>query len=829
EVHVLDEALRRDAQGLADFCAEHEIDVINVTPSYAQALIECGLLDGERHRPVLVLLGGEAVAETLWSKLRDTPGVMGYNLYGPTEYTINTLGGGTLDSDTATVGRPIWNTRAHVLDGHLRQVPVGVAGELYVAGVGLARGYLDRPGLTAERFVADPFGEPGDRMYRTGDVVRWRQDGLLDFLGRVDDQVKIRGYRVEPGEIEDALTTHPAVAQAAVLIREDAPGVKRLAAYLVPAGPGIDVAEVRSGLAERLPEYMVPSAFVVLDALPLTVNGKLDRKALPAPDSTGTGAGRAPRDAREEILCGVFAEVLGLSEVGPEDHFFDLGGHSLLATRLVGRLRTVLGAQLTVRDLFEAPTPAGLAHRAAAGGETRPALVRRERPAELPLSHAQRRMWFLQNLDGSGATYNVPLVVRVTGELDLDALRAAVISVTERHESLRTVFTERNGSVFQEVRDAAAQTLHLVASGERTLAADIEAAVRYGFDLSTELPLRVSVLAVGPADHAIVLLFHHIAGDEWSMLPFIDDLNTAYAAHTTGTAPTWAPLPVQYADYTLWQQELLGGPEDGESLHSRQVAYWRQALAGLPEELPLPTDHPRVPVAGYRGDTVYAQVPPAVYRGLREAARSTGTTTFMVLQAAVATLLHRLGAGTDIPLGAPVAGRSDAALDGLVGFFVNTLVLRNDLSGDPTFADLLTRTRESDLAAFAHQDLPFDRLVEAVNPPRVAGRHPLFQVMLGYQHNDGQGGSLLGLESRIQPFELGAVKFELDFNFEETSVSEEIDIAFEYATDLYECSTAEALVERLLALLEQVAADPHRRIGSLDVLTVRERGLVLGE
>ncbi|MET9619119.1 condensation domain-containing protein, partial [Kitasatospora indigofera] len=693
----------------------------------------------------------------------------------------------------------------------------------------LARGYLNRPGLTAERFVADPFGEPGARMYRTGDVVRWRQDGLLDFLGRVDDQVKIRGYRVEPGEIEDAVALHPDVAQAAVVVREDTPGVKRLVAYLVPAGPGVDVAGVRSDLAQRLPEYMVPSAFVVLPELPLTVNGKLDREALPAPDAAATG--RAPRDAREEILCGAFAEVLGLAEVGPEDHFFDLGGHSLLATRLVGRIRTLLGSRLTVRDLFEAPTPAGLAHRAAAEGEPRPALARRERPAGLPLSHAQRRMWFLQNLDDSGATYNVPLVVRVAGELDLAALRAAVRSVTERHESLRTVFTERDGAVFQQVLDVPGEagTVHVVASGEHRLAADVEEAVRHGFDLSAEAPLRVTVLEIAPQDHAVVLLFHHIAGDEWSMLPFIEDLTTAYTAHAAGAAPAWTPLPVQYADYTLWQQELLGAADDAGSLHARQVRYWREALAGLPEELPLPTDHPRLPVAGHRGDTVRAQVPPAVYRGLREAARATGSTTFMVLQAAVATLLHRLGAGTDIALGAPVAGRSDAALDGLVGFFVNTLVLRNDLSGDPTFAELLTRTRDTDLAAFAHQDLPFDRLVEAVNPPRVPGRHPLFQVMLGYQHNDGQAGRLLGLESRILPFELGAAKFELDFNFEETPAAEEIDIAFEYAADLYDRSTAEALVERLLAVLEQVAADPRRRIGTLDVLTVRERGLVLGE
>ncbi|WP_049717661.1 non-ribosomal peptide synthetase [Streptomyces caatingaensis] len=831
EVHVMDESLRRDAEGLAAYCAEHRIDVINVTPSYAQALVECGLLDEGRHRPALVLLGGEAVSESLWTRLCGTPGVMGYNLYGPTEYTINTLGGGTLDSDTATVGRPIWNTRAHVLDAWLRPVPVGVPGELYVSGVGLARGYLDRPGLTAGRFVADPFGAPGDRMYRTGDVVRWRRDGLLDFLGRVDDQVKIRGYRVEPGEIEDALTRLVSVAQAAVVVREDTPGVKRLAAYLVPAGPeAIDVAAVRSVLAGELPEYMVPSAFVVLDALPLTVNGKLDRAALPAPEHSGTG-GREPRTEREALLCTLFGEVLGLEAVGPDDHFLDLGGHSLLATRLVSRIRTALDTDLSIRDLFEAPTPAALAERTARTDDARPALVRRDRPAALPLSHAQRRMWYLQNLDASGATYNVPLVVRVTGVLDLDALRHAVADVTRRHESLRTVVGRYEGQDVQVVLDppAPADALHTAPTTEATLDADIEAAVRYGFDLAHELPLRVTVLEAGPEDHVLVLLFHHIAGDEWSMLPFIDDLTTAYTSRAAGAAPAWEPLPVQYADYTLWQRELLGDPADEHSLHSRQVAYWKRALAGLPEELPLPSDRPRTQATSHRGDTVRAQVPPAVYRGLRAAAAATGTTTFMVLQAAVATLLHRMGAGNDIPLGAPVAGRSDAALDGLVGFFVNTLVLRNDLSGDPTFTELLGRVRENDLAAFAQQDLPFDSLVEAINPARVPGRHPLFQVMLGYQNNDGRGGRLLGLESRILPFELGAAKFELDFNFEETPSDEEIDIAFEYRTDLYDRSTAEALVERLLSVLAQVAEDPSRRIGALDVLTEWERTLVLGE
>nr|WP_051652669.1 non-ribosomal peptide synthetase [Kitasatospora cheerisanensis] len=574
---------------------------------------------------------------------------------------------------------------------------------------------------------------------------------------------------------------------------------------------------MRAGLAARLPEYMVPSALITLDALPLTVNGKLDRRALPAPQ--GGTAERAPRDAREEILCGAFGEALGLAEVGPEENFFDLGGHSLLAARLIAKVRNLLGGTLTVRDLFEAPTPAGLAHRLDTAGEPRPALTRRPRPADLPLSHAQRRMWYLQNLDRDGATYNVPLVVRVTGPLDEPALRAAVRAVSTRHESLRTVFVQRDGSVYQQLLDAPAdaEAIEVRPVAESALDAAVQAAVRRGFDLATERPLRVTVLELGPEDHVLVLLFHHIAGDEWSMLPFLDDLTAAYG----GARPE--PLPVQYADYTLWQQELLA-----DGLVERQLDHWTRALAGLPEELALPLDHPRTPVAGYRGGTVHAQVPPAVYRGLREAARATGTTTFMVLQAAVATLLHRLGAGEDIPLGAPVAGRSDSGLDGLVGFFVNTVVLRTDLSGDPTFAELLGRVREFDLAGFAHQDLPFDRLVEALNPPRVPGRHPLFQVMLGYQHNDGRAGRLLGLESRILPFDLGAAKFELDFNFEETSATEEIDLALEYAADLYDRGTAEALAERLLAVLAQVAADPHRSIGALDVLTAGEREL-LGE
>ncbi len=558
EVHVCDEELRRDAEALVAYCDRHRVDVVNVTPTYAQLLIEEGLLEQDeatgRHRPALVLLGGEAVSDAVWTRLRVTEGTYGYNLYGPTEYTINTLGGSTTDSATPTVGLPIRNTRAHVLDAMLRPVPPGCPGELYIAGTGLARGYHDRPGLTAERFVADPFGAPGERMYRTGDLVRQRPDGLLDFLGRTDDQVKIRGYRVEPGEIATALTGHPEVAHAAVVVAPSA-GTKRLIGYVVPeagAEAGEDLARrLRDHLKAVLPDYMVPAAFMAVDTLPLTVNGKLDVRALPAPDLSGTAASRPPRTPEEETLRALFAEVLGLPEqaVGIDSDFFDLGGHSLLATRLVSRVRTALDAELAIRDLFEAPTVAELVRRTGrpdTGG--RPALTPADRPGELPLSHAQQRLWVIQQIECTSAAYNFPLVLRLRGAFDVDAWRAALADVTARHEALRTLFTERDGEVFQRVlpADEARPVVELLHAAEDEVTDVVDTAVRRPFDLAAELPVRATLVEIAPEDHVVVLLLHHITTDEWSDRPFLRDLATAYRARTSATAPAWEPLPVQY-------------------------------------------------------------------------------------------------------------------------------------------------------------------------------------------------------------------------------------------------------------------------------------------
>ncbi|MFE7585983.1 amino acid adenylation domain-containing protein [Streptomyces gardneri] len=848
EVHVCDEELRRDAEALVAYCDEHRVDVVNVTPTYAQLLIEEGLLDHDetagRHRPALVLLGGEAVSDTVWTRLRDTDDTYGYNLYGPTEYTINTLGGSTTDSATPTVGVPIRNTRAHVLDTMLRPVPPGCPGELYIAGTGLARGYHDRAGLTAERFVADPFGEPGERMYRTGDLVRQRPDGLLDFLGRTDDQVKIRGYRVELGEIATALSAHPEVAHAAVVVHE-ATGTKRLVGYVVredAAGPADETLgrRLREHLKTGLPDYMVPSALVTVATLPLTVNGKLDVKALPAPDFAGTGPGeiRAPRTPQEETLCALFAEVLGLAagSVSIDSDFFDLGGHSLLATRLVSRARTALDAELAIRDLFEAPTVAELVERATASrGAARPsltALPAGERPVELPLSHAQQRLWVIQQIEGTSAAYNFPLVMRLRGAFDRAAWCAALADVTARHEALRTVFGEHEGQACQRVLPAGVvPAVEHVRATEDEVPGIVDAAVRRPFDLAAELPVRATIVEVAPDDHVVALLLHHITTDEWSDRPFLRDLTTAYTARLDGAAPEWEPLPVQYADYALWQRSLLGAPSDPDSLAAKQLEYWDTALAGAPEELELPTDRPRPARPAFTGAEVDIAFDRTVHEGLRRLARETGASMFMVVHAAVAALLHRLGAGTDIPLGAPIAGRGDEALDELVGFFVNTLVLRTDLAGDPTFTELLGRVRETDLAAFSHADVPFESVVEKLNPTRSLSRNPLFQVMVGYHARTDDELRLPGLRASYVPFGIGTAKFDLVFSFTEHTDadggSRSLGCRLEFATELFDRETAELVADRLRRLVAALVAAPDQPVSRAEILSAEERRLVL--
>ncbi len=787
-----------------------------------------------------LIVGGEACPEVLAA--RWSAGRRMFNAYGPTEVTVAaTLSGPLPGAGVPPIGRPVWNTRVFVLDEGLGPVAPGVAGELYVAGAGLARGYLGRPGLTGERFVACPFTDvcgTGRRMYRTGDLARWNAGGELEFLGRSDDQVKVRGFRIELGEVEAVLAGLPGVGQAAVAVREDRPGDRRLAGYVVPAGGAVlDPAVLREACGRVLPGYMVPAAVVVLEALPLSVNGKLDRGALPAPEYAA-GGGRAPATAVEEALCAVFAQVLGLGRVGAEDSFFDLGGHSLLATRLVSRVRVVLGAEVPVRAVFEHPTPESLAVVVAGAEAARPPLVPVPRPDRLPLSFAQQRLWFLEQFHGPGTAYNLPFAWRLAGHVDTAAMTAALGDVAARHESLRTVFTVDGGQPYQHVVPAgqaraqveAGFTVAAARSGE--LAGLVAAATGYVFDLAAELPIRAWLFTVSRDEHVLVLLCHHIVSDGWSMQVLMGDLAAAYAARSSGRAPGWPDLPVQYADYALWQRDLLGAGDGG--VLAGQVRYWRQALAGLPGELALPFDRPRPAQPSGRGGEVRWQLADArLHAALAGLAREHQASVFMVLHAGLAVLLSRMGAGADIPLGAPAAGRTDEAVHDLVGFFVNTLVLRADVSGDPGFAGLVDRVREASLAAQAHADVPFEHLVEVLNPVRSPARHPLFQVMIADEDVAAGDWQLPGLAARAEPVPAVDAKFDLTLafaqNHEPDGAPAGIRASFKYAADLFDPATIKALAARLTGLLRQATRHPALPVSALVVLTPAERRKLLAD
>ncbi|GHH43356.1 amino acid adenylation domain-containing protein [Lentzea cavernae] len=811
---LIDEDERRDPHRVLAAIREHGVRRLFCPPMVLQQLASCG---GEPPELDEVITAGERLhlGDDVRGFLARIPGVVLENQCGPTE--SHCVVAHLMTGDPARwpvrppIGSPLTNTRLHVLDEQLRHVPAGVPGELYVGRDALARGYVGRPALTAERFLPDPFSaEPGRRMYRTGDVVRWRHDGTVEFLGRADDQVKIRGYRVEPGEVEARLRELACVGEAAVLPVEVVPGDRRLVGYVTAT---LDGAGVRAALAGVLPDFMVPAHVVVVPALPLTTTGKVDRQALrrfevPAPETTS----RAPRGPVEEVLAAEFSSVLGVPHVGAEDSFFLLGGHSLLATRLIARIRSALAVEIGIRDLFADPTVAGLATAIEGARAARPALTAAHRPDVLPLSAAQRRIWFLDQA-GQGADYNSPVAFRLRGELDVAALRAAIADVVMRHESLRTVYPASGGEPHQRVLPSWTPEITELDPGFGTRP----------FDLTAEPPVRVALSGTGPGDHVLALVIHHIATDGASWDVVLRDLSTAYAARIDGRAPDFAPLPVHYADYTLWHRELLGDEDDPRSLAARQLAFWRDRLAGAPVELPLPRDRPRPAVASNAGGTV-----PVVFDGaLRTLAAAHGCTVFMVLHTAFAALLTRLGAGTDLPVGTPVAGRTDEALDDVTGFFVNALVLRTDTSGDPTFAELLARVRDTALAAYEHQDVSFDRVVESVNPERSLARHPLFQVLLQV---DGSGSRLAlpGVEVAEEAVEFAVSKFDLRLAVTDDR-SGDLHGVLEYATDLFDHGTAAAFARRLGLVLAHFAAEPGSRISSPDLLDADERRRILTE
>jgi len=834
---LVDEDTRRDGEALLAYLREHRIERLFIPFAGLQNLAEVAeQADARLPELRLVITAGEALRSTpqLRAFFASNPGCVLENHYGPSETHVITAF--RLHPDPAEwaplppIGVPVANTQMYVLDRGMRPVPVGVPGELYAGGANTGRCYLGRPALTAEKFIPDPFGPAGSRMYRTGDRVRWLADGNLDYLGRTDFQVKIRGFRVEPGEIEAALTEHPSVVQAAVVVHGQG-AAKRLAAYVVPtAGAAPAAAELRAHLVARLPEYMVPAAWMVMEALPLTPSGKVDRRALPEPAGAAPEAGHVPpRTPAERMVAAAWADVLGVHP-GAHDNFFELGGHSLRATQVMARIRRAFGIDLPLRALFESPTVAGLAERAAAArkAESTPPLVPRERGATARLSFAQQRFWFVERMGAAGAAYNLPLALRLRGELDLGALAAAVDGLAERHESLRTVFRFEGGEPVQEVLPPAPATVPVHDVSDLPHAEREEEARRIAvdeahlpFDLERGPPVRYQVVRLAADDHLLLITLHHIVADGWSLGILFRELGALYRAAREGVPDPLPPLPIQYADFAEWQRERLSGAAlEGE------VEWWRQRLDGA-STLALPTDRPHPPVQSFRGGTLPISLPPELGERVERLAREEDATPFMVLLAAFSTLLARWSGSDDMVVGSPVAGRFPEETEGLIGVFVNTLALRTDLSGEPTFRQALRRVRRATVDAYAHQEVPFERLVEALKVDRDLAAHPVFQVIFSMHPEGSAAPELPGLELEIGESDTGTSKVDLVLNLSPTPHG--IQGAWQYATDLWDAETIERLSRHLAELLSGAVARPDTPIWALPVMDAAEEDYVVRE
>ncbi|MBW4493171.1 MAG: amino acid adenylation domain-containing protein [Oscillatoria princeps RMCB-10] len=789
-----------------------------------------------------LLFGGEAVDQRRVLQALESGGPQHLlHVYGPTEnttfstwYRVEKVERGAA---TIPIGKAIANSETYILDRHLQPVPVGVAGELYVGGAGLALGYLNRPALTAEKFIPNPFagGERhSERLYRTGDLARYLPDGNIEFLGRIDSQVKIRGFRIELGEIEAALNQHPNVKQAAVIVREDHPGNKVLVGYFVPQTETPSGSELRSFLQQKLADYMVPAAFVVLEALPVTPNGKVDRRALPAPDIELIREKQfvAPRTPTEEVIANILGAVLGLERVSLHDNFFELGGHSLLAIQVISRLQEAFQTSLPLRCLFEAPTVAELAREISAQRQTDsqqlpPAIapVSKER-TEFPLSFAQARLWFLNQLEGESATYNMSFAVRITGNLDVNSLERAVQEIVRRHAILRTNFKAVSGSTVQVIKATA--TAALSAASVRDLPPDEEELRRTAtleaqtpFDLATDSLLRVKLLQFSEREHLFLLTLHHIVADGWSLGILIQELSALYQAFSQGNPSPLPELAIQYADFAVWQQQWLSA-----GALETQINYWKQQLAGAPPLLELPSDRPRKAVQAFQGGNVLFEIDPQIAQELKTLSQRSGVTLFMTLLAAYATLLFRYSGQEDIPIGCPVANRHYRETEPLIGFFVNTLVLRTQLQGNPAFSELLERVRQVALLAYANQDAPFEAVVEALQPERSLSHTPLFQVMFDLQHEPPQW-ELPGLSLTPVKKEHFMAKFDLTLTVETTSAG--LRGEWEYSSDLFDRETVARMSSQFQTLLAAIVANPQQTVGELPLLAERERYQMLVE
>ena len=837
---------------VARYVDQHQIDCLKITPSHLAALQH-----GDRVRAMprrWLILGGEASSRAWVDDLRrHSPTCAIVNHYGPTETTVGVLtcamteerlASGASTSSTCALGRPLPNTRVYVTDGRFRSVPIGTPGELLIGGVQVARGYLGRPGLTAERFVPDPFAaEPGARLYRTGDRARWLSDGVVEFLGRVDRQVKIRGVRVELGEIEATLLRHAQVRECAAVAREDESGDRRIVAYVVgEASPDT----LRAHAASALPDAMVPSAIIVLDALPLTANGKVDYRALPEPTDgdNGTRAAEqpfvAPRTPVEEVLTGLTADLLGLDRVSVGDNFFALGGHSLLAMRTVMRIRELFGIELPVRAFFEAPTLAALAAAVEevrrAGVPALPPIGRAPRTEPPRLSFAQERLWFLDRLKPGGIAYNLPVARRLSGPLVISSLEHALGAIVRRHDVLRTTFAEVDGAPVQVIAPFDGFTLSVEdLSGWPDDARDLELRRRLReeatrpFDLTVGPLFRPQLFRLGEDEHVLLVCMHHAIGDGWSIDVLFRELMLFYAADREGRASPLADLAVQYADYAIWQRAQLQG-----DVLERQLAYWRERLAAAPQLTALPIDHPRPATQTDDGARELVELPLALLGRLAAMGRREGATLYMILLGAFQVLLARDTGSDDVVVGSPIAGRTRHEVDGLIGFFINTLVLRTDLSGDPAFRDVLRRVRQTTLGAYQHQDVPFEQLVAELQPQRSMTHSPIFQVMFSLHQVEEGAGALSDVRiDRLPAADADTTKFDLILDAfvdaPRADATRGPRLALTYRTQLFERSTIQRMLAHLIRILEQAVEAPDRRLSAWELLEDTERARIVEE
>ena len=838
--------------GFLQKCREWHLTVLDLPTAYWHELT-AGLRVGSLEFPPeirSVIIGGErALGQPLMAWQQHVGSrVRLLNTYGPTEVTIAATICDLTSTDVSSrfrevpIGRAIQNVQVYVLDRHMRPAPIGIAGELYVGGIGLARGYLKRPDLTAERFVPNPFSaEPGARLYRTGDVARWSPDGALEYVGRADRQVKIRGYRIELEEIESVLLTHPEIGGAAVEVREDIPGDKRLVAFIVTTPESeLSATRLRGFLEAQLPSHMIPSAFVELDALPLTPNGKIDRKALQAPGNSRTGVLQikteyvAPRNPTEHLLAQIWGEILDIKDIGVHDNFFELGGHSLLATQMLSRLRSLFHVEPPLRTVFETPTIAGLApwltelQARSSESPTAPPIERVSRERPLPLSFAQERMWFLYQLAPESPAYNIPVSIRLIGPLNKEAFAYSLNELVRRHESLRTTFHQAESGPVQAIqpfRPLAVTEVDLRARPKERREDDVTILVtneaRRPFDLTHDLGIRAVVVQMSDEEHVIVLTTHHIVSDQWSYGVIGRELVQCYNAFCDGhPSRIEPPLEIQYADFACWQRSWLRGP-----VLDAQLSYWKTQLAGV-SVLALPTDRLRPAAHSFRGTHVSLELPRSLINGLKQLSVREGVTLYMVFLAGFVALLHRLTGQEDVAVGAPIANRNWLAVEGLVGTFVNTLVLRTDVSGGPTFRDLLTRVRDAALAAYAHQDLPFEKLVEELRPDRSHGGLPLVQVMFNFVNTPL--GRIDFKNLSWAPFEIdrGASQFDLSLSIDPT-VSRRVYL--EFNTDLFDPQSMERWLTHYRTLLDALLEEPESGVSHLRLLSDTEQRRILGE